>query len=117
MTGPARRYQHAAIAGAIVLAAAAAGSAAQHALVPACLFGLGVLVLTEAALREHRRLKRRRLEADWTRARALGHTPAPLTPCCLLNGHAEDIHDQNCTSGHTLAAFLDRIEQQHRRDE
>jgi len=112
-----RRYQYAATAGAILLAAACAGSLIHRAFAPAVLFGLGVLVLTEAALREHSRLKRRRLEDDWARRRALGENPPALTPCCLLNAHsADDIHDRNCTSDHTLTRFLDHIEQQHREE-
>ncbi|MEU9661888.1 hypothetical protein [Streptomyces chartreusis] len=112
-----RRYQHAATAGAALLAAACVGSFAHRSYVPAILFGLGVLVLTEAALREHRRLRRRRLEDDWARRRALGESPPPLTPCCLLaRSSGKDIHDQNCTSDHTLSRFLDRIEQQHREE-
>lgn len=112
-----RRYQYAATAGAVLLAAACADALAHRMYAPALLFSLGVLVLTEAALREHRRLRRRRLEDEWARRRALGETPPPLTPCCLLNAHsADDIHDQHCTSDHSLTTFLDRIEQQHREE-
>lgn len=108
-----RRYQYAATAGAVLLAAACAGSIAHRAYPPAVLFGLGVLVLTEAALREHSRLRRQRLEDDWARRRALGEKPPALTPCCLLaHRTGQDVHDRNCTSDHSLAVFLDRIEQQ-----
>ncbi|MFC5217291.1 hypothetical protein [Streptomyces coerulescens] len=112
-----RRYQYAATAGAVLLAAACTSALIHRAYVAAALFGFGVLVLTEAALREHRRLRRRRLEDNWARRRALGENPPALTPCCLLNAHAvDDIHDRHCTSDHTLSRFLDRIEQQHREE-
>ncbi|MEW2451236.1 hypothetical protein AB0896_27385 [Streptomyces parvulus] len=112
-----RRTLHAAVAGAVLLAAAAANALAHGLYIPAACFGLGVLILTEAALREHRRLRRRRLEAEWVRRRALGEHPAPLNPCCLLAqaSHGE-AHSATCTGEHSLARFLDHIEQQHRED-
>ncbi|MGI5408687.1 hypothetical protein ACQEV9_18075 [Streptomyces chartreusis] len=112
---PPRRYEYAAAAGAVLLATACARALLLHAYPPAALFAVGALVLAEAAVREHRRLKRRRLEADWARRRALGENPPPLDPCCLLATHSHgEGHSENCTSDHSLSAFLDRIEQQHR---
>jgi hypothetical protein len=110
-----RRYQHAATIGAIVLATAAVHSALGRQHIPAALFGLGVLVLTEAALREHRRHRRARLECEWARRRALGEHPAPLDPCCLLEraSHGQ-AHDRHCTGDHSLEQFLTQIEQQYR---
>lgn len=112
---PPRRYEYAAAAGAVLLSTACARAVFLHAYVAAVLFAFGALVLAEAAFREHRRLKRRRLEADWARRRALGENPPPLDPCCLLATHSHgEAHSENCTSDHSLSAFLDRIEQQHR---
>ncbi|MEU2780568.1 hypothetical protein [Streptomyces sp. NPDC007110] len=112
---PLRRYMYAAAAGAVLLATACARAIFLHAYMPAALFAFGALILTEAALREHRRSKRRRLEADWARRRALGEMPPPLAPCCLLATHSHgEAHSENCTSDHSLTAFLDHIEQQHR---
>ncbi|WP_330339372.1 hypothetical protein [Streptomyces sp. NBC_00557] len=54
-----RRYQHAAVLGALLLAAAGTTAGLHHLYAPAAAFGLGVLVLTEAALRERRRRPRR----------------------------------------------------------
>ncbi|RSR98056.1 hypothetical protein EF913_28415 [Streptomyces sp. WAC04189] len=112
MTSP-RRYQHAATAGAVLLAAAAITATAHGLYLPACGFAFGVLILTEAALREAGHVRRRQLEAEWARRRALGETPPPLTPCCVL-GHAsnDQAHSENCTGEHSLMRFLDRIEQQ-----
>ncbi|MFI5685870.1 hypothetical protein [Streptomyces sp. NPDC051636] len=59
---PTRRYQHAATTGALLLAAASIVAGLRHLYLPAALFGLGVLVLTEAALREHRRRRRQAVE-------------------------------------------------------
>ncbi|MGQ5606198.1 hypothetical protein [Streptomyces sp. EKS3.2] len=113
MTNP-RRYQHAAAIGAIVLAAATAGALASGLYVPACGFGFGVLVLVEAALREHRRVNRAQLECEWARRRALGMAPPPLDPCCLLSLHSHgQAHDRKCTGDHSLAQFIDDIEQQY----
>ncbi|MCM8548934.1 hypothetical protein [Streptomyces sp. STCH 565 A] len=112
-----RRYQHAATGGAVLLTAACVNALVHDEEIPAILFGLGVLVLTEAALREHRHLRRQRLEHDWARRRALGHNPAPLTPCCLLARASHDqAHDRNCTSEHSLERFIAQIESEHRND-
>ncbi|MFF9215587.1 hypothetical protein [Streptomyces viridosporus] len=110
-----RRYQHAATAGAVLLAAAAIGAAIHHHYVPACGFALSVLILIEAALREHRRHRRAQLECEWARRRALGENPAPLNPCCLLarSSHGQ-AHDHNCTGEHSLEQFLAQIEAEHR---
>ena len=110
-----RRYQHAATIGAIVLAAATAGALASGLYVPACGFAFGVLVLVEAALREHRRVNRAQLECEWARRRALGMTPPPLDPCCLLSLHSHgQAHDRKCTGTHSLAQFIDQLEQQQK---
>ncbi|AYD81657.1 hypothetical protein SEA_KROMP_56 [Streptomyces phage Kromp] len=110
-----RRHLYAASAGAVLLTAAALYALTRGLHMPAVLFAFGVLVLTEAALREHRRLRRRRLEAEWARRRARGDRPAPLDPCCLLarasHGQA---HDRNCTSDHSLEQFLAQIEAEYR---
>ncbi|MFF9043305.1 hypothetical protein [Streptomyces parvulus] len=113
-----RRTLQAAAGGAVLLAAAAVNALAHGLYIPAACFGLGVLVLIEAALREHRRLRRRRLEAEWARRSALGEHPAPLTPCCLLAqaSHGE-AHSAACTGEHSLARFLDHIEAQHQKDQ
>lgn len=97
MTSP-RRYQRGASTGAVLLAAAAIAGA-RHGLYPyAAVLALGAATLTEAAVRERRRLKRARAECDWARRRAFGENPAPLDPCCLLarasHGQA---HDHKCT--------------------
>lgn len=112
-----RRYLYAAAAGAVLLTAATLNALAHGLHTPAALFAVGVLVLTEAALREHRRLRRRALEADWARRCARGDNPPPLDPCCLLGraSHGQ-AHGEDCTGEHSLARFLDRIEQQHRED-
>ncbi|CAL9598746.1 hypothetical protein SUDANB43_05356 [Streptomyces sp. enrichment culture] len=111
-----RRYLYAAAAGAVLLTAATLTALARGLHIPAALFGLGVLVLTETALREHRRLRRRRLEAEWARRCARGENPPPLNPCCFLGraSHGQ-AHGEDCTE-HSLARFLDFIEQQHRED-
>ncbi len=113
MTSP-RRYQHAATAGAVPLAAAAITAIAHGLYLPACAFAFGVLILAEAALREDRRVRRAQLECEWARRRALGEQPAPLDPCCLLarasHGQA---HDHKCTGDHSLTQFIDDIEQQY----
>lgn len=57
-----RRCQRAATVGALLLVAASAVSGLRHLYLPAVVFGFGVLVLTEASLREHRR--QRRLAAE-----------------------------------------------------
>ena len=110
-----RRYQHAATAGAVLLTAAAVGAVLHHQYVPACGFAFGVLVLAEAALREHRRHRRAQLECEWARRRALGERPAPLDPCCLLarasHGQA---HDRQCTGEHSLGRFIAQVEAEHR---
>jgi hypothetical protein len=67
MTRP-RRLQHAATTGAVVLAAAAIGAGLHGLHAAACLFGVGVLVLTEAALRQQRLHRRTVLEHHWARA-------------------------------------------------
>ncbi|MDT6983716.1 hypothetical protein ACFSUJ_12080 [Streptomyces lusitanus] len=114
MTMNPRRYQHAATAGAVLLTAAAIATALNGLYIQACLFAIGVLILTEATLREHRRHRRARAECDWARRRALGENPAPLNPCCLLaaasNGHA---HDHRCTD-HSLERFITQIEAEYR---
>ncbi|WP_320784156.1 hypothetical protein [Streptomyces sp. CRN 30] len=114
----ARRYQYAATAGAILLAASTIGALCHRQYVPACGFALGTLILSEAAHREHRHLRRIQLEADWTRRRALGETPEPLNPCCLLAQHSGgEAHDHKCTdTDHSLASFLDQVEADARRD-
>ncbi|MGW2170377.1 hypothetical protein ACWC1C_07575 [Streptomyces sp. NPDC001705] len=113
-----RRTLQAAVTGAVLLAAAAANALAHGLHIPAAYFGLGVLILTEAALREHRRLRRRRLEAEWARRRALGEHPAPLNPCCLLAQTSHGAaHSATCTGEHSLARFLDHIEAQHHKDQ
>jgi len=110
-----RRYQHAATIGAVFLAAAAVHSALDDQHLPAALFGFGMLVLTEAALREHRRHRRTQLECEWARRRALGEHPAPLDPCCLLARHSHgQAHDRKCTSDHSLKRFLAQVEAEHR---
>lgn len=110
-----RRYLYAASAGAVLLTTATLNALARGLHIPAALFAFGVLVLTEAALREHRRLRRRNLEAEWARRRALGDHPAPLNPCCLLarSSHGQ-AHDRNCTSDHSLERFLAQIEAEYR---
>lgn len=109
-----RRYLYAAATGAVLLTAATINALAHGLHIPAMLFAFGVLVLTEAALREHRRLRRRRLEADWARRCARGDNPPPLTPCCALGRASHDqAHGEDCTQ-HSLTKFLDHIEQQHR---
>lgn len=111
-----RRYLQAAAAGAVLLAAATVTALAHGQHIPALGFAVGVLVLTEAALREHRRLRRRRLEAEWTRACIRGENPPPLDPCCSLGRASQgQAHGEDCTD-HSLAKFLDHIEQQHRED-
>ncbi|CUW29665.1 MULTISPECIES: hypothetical protein [Streptomyces] len=55
---PLPRHARAATAGALLLAAAGIVSGLRHLYWPTVLFGLGVLVLTEAALRERRRARR-----------------------------------------------------------
>lgn len=93
-----RHYQHGATLGAVLLAAATITTAAHRMYVPATVFALGVLVLTEAALRERRRHQRTVLEHDWARRRALGEQPPPLTPCCLLSETSDgQAHDHKCT--------------------
>ncbi|MFF3928602.1 hypothetical protein [Streptomyces hirsutus] len=95
-----RRYQHAATASAVLLAAAGVGSAAHRLYPHAALLGLGVLVCTEAALREQRRHRRLEAERAWVRRR---HTlycphPGPLTPCCRLHENSYgQVHDARCT--------------------
>ena len=97
---PHRRYQHGATAGAIILAAAATG-AVIHRLYPhAALFGLGVLVLADAALRERRQHRRTESERAWARQKHSPYCtdPGPLTPCCLLHKHSRgQVHDARCT--------------------
>ncbi|MFG2679218.1 hypothetical protein [Streptomyces sp. NPDC048392] len=111
-----RRYLYAASAGAVLLTAATLTAFARGLRIPALLFAFGVLVLTETALREHRRLRRRRLEADWARRCALGENPPPLNPCCSLGRASRgQVHGEDCTE-HSLEKFLDYIEQQHRED-
>ncbi|MFE9935886.1 hypothetical protein [Streptomyces hirsutus] len=114
MTSP-RRYQHAATAGAVLLAAATIGALCHRQYVPACALSVGILILTEAALREHRHVRRIELECEWGRRRARGENPAPLNPCCLLarasHGQA---HDRKCTGDHSLAKFIAQIEAEHR---
>ncbi|MFF5795767.1 hypothetical protein [Streptomyces albogriseolus] len=115
MTMNSRRYQHAATAGAVLLTAAAIAAAANHQFTPACGFAMGVLILTEAALREHRRHRRVRAECEWARRRALGEHPAPLDPCCLLVRYSHgEAHDRKCTSDHSLEQFLAQVEAEHR---
>lgn len=110
-----RRYQHAATAGAVFLAAAAVHSGLHGQYIPAAMFGFGMLVLTEAALREHRRHRRAQLECEWARRRALGENPAPLDPCCLLaRATRGEAHDRKCTSDHSLEQFLAQIEAEYR---
>ncbi|MEU6376772.1 hypothetical protein [Streptomyces sp. NPDC046909] len=95
---PHRRYQHGATVGAVLLAATATGAGLYGMYVPAVVFGFGVLVLTEAAFREHRRHQRLVLEHDWARRRSQGETPPPLTPCCLLARASKgEAHDHKCT--------------------
>ncbi|MFF9285432.1 hypothetical protein [Streptomyces griseosporeus] len=109
-----RRYQHASTVGAILLAAAAVGALLHRQYAPAALFAFGVLVLTEAALREHRRLRRARLECDWARRHALGENPPPLDPCCLLARASQGAsHDHRCTGPHSLATVIAQIEAEH----
>ncbi|MFF9279552.1 hypothetical protein [Streptomyces griseosporeus] len=113
MSSP-RRYQHAATAGAVLLTAATVGALMHRQYMPAALFAFGVLVLTEAALREHRRIRRARLECDWARHRALGENPPPLDPCCLLARHTHgQAHDVRCTGPHSLATVIAQIEAEH----
>ncbi|MBL3669086.1 hypothetical protein JL475_24445 [Streptomyces sp. M2CJ-2] len=113
MSSP-RRYQHAATAGAVLLAAATIGAILHRQYTPACGFAIGMLILTEAALREHRRIRRTKLECEWARRRELGENPAPLNPCCLLARHSHgQAHDRKCTSDHSLATFIAQIEAEH----
>jgi len=95
-----RRYQHGATAGAILLAMSAAAACLHRLYPPAVLFGLGVLVLTEAALRERRRHARAKEERTWLHRVAAPYCPhpGPLTPCCLLFQHSKgQAHSSRCT--------------------
>ncbi|MEV6124406.1 hypothetical protein AB0M23_28515 [Streptomyces sp. NPDC052077] len=104
-------HQHAATAGAVLCAAAAFHALVRGQAAVAVLFGLGVLVLAEAAFRERRRLRRARLECAWAQRRALGQDPAPLDPCCLLARHSNGrAHDRKCTGDHSLAGFIAEVE-------
>ncbi|MCX4974258.1 hypothetical protein [Streptomyces sp. NBC_00620] len=92
-----RRYQYGAAAGTLLLAVAATVCVYRGMHVVAVVFGVGVLVLLEAAARETRRLRRARTECDWARRRALGENPAPLKPCCLLGAASHGQVHRNCT--------------------
>ncbi|MER6531179.1 hypothetical protein [Streptomyces sp. NPDC001508] len=95
---PRRRYQHAASVGAVLLAAAGIASGLRGLPLQAAVLGIGVLVLTEAAIREHRRHQRYALEQKWARRHAAGDNPPPLVPCCLLAHHSHgQAHDHRCT--------------------
>lgn len=102
--------QHAATAGAVVLAAAAIGAGlyGQHA--AAVVFGIGVLVLTEAALRANRRHRREIAEHDWGRRRGVGERPQPLWPCCLLAQSTHNrTHSPRCNRDLTPEQFWEIV--------
>ncbi|MEU3507915.1 hypothetical protein ABZ733_08285 [Streptomyces longwoodensis] len=109
-----RRYQRAAMAGALLLPAATVGALAHHQYVTGGGFALAAVVLAEAAVREHRQHRSARLECEEARRRAFAGRPAPLAPCCLLarTSHGQ-AHDHTCTE-HSLAAFLAQVETEHR---
>lgn len=94
------RYRNAAAAGTVVLAVAALGAGSRGLYPQAFLFGIGVLILGEAGVREHQRARRLEDERAWVRRR---HTlycphPGPLTPCCRLAQASHDAaHDARCT--------------------
>jgi hypothetical protein len=112
-----RRHQRAAGLGAVLLAAAGIGCGLHELYPHAALLGLGVLVLTEAALRASRRHRREIAEHDAARQRALGEWPAPLFPCCLLGQSSHGrAHAASCTD-YTRIEFDDivaRLDPQHR---
>jgi hypothetical protein len=104
-----RRHQHAAALGAVLLAAAGIGCGLHELYPHAALLGLGVLVLTEAALRANRRHRREIAEHDVARRRALGEWPAPLFPCCLLGQSSRGrAHAAGCTD-YTRIEFDDIV--------
>jgi hypothetical protein len=104
-----RRHQYAASAGAVVLAAAAIVGALRHLYPYAAVLGVGVLVLTEAALRANRCHRRELAEHEVARRRAVGEWPAPLFPCCLLaQSSGNRAHSSSCTD-YTRVEFEDIV--------
>ncbi|MGW0566115.1 hypothetical protein [Streptomyces tauricus] len=92
-----RRYELAATAGAVILAALTVACVYRSLYAPALGLALGVAVLLEAAVRERRRHHRAVAEAEWARQRALGLDPGPLDPCCLLGRDSRGAAHSNCT--------------------
>ncbi|GGX99112.1 hypothetical protein [Streptomyces fructofermentans] len=93
-----RRYQYAATAGTVLLAALTLACAHHGLYAPALYLALGTAVLAEAAVRERRQHQRAVAECEWARRRELGHTPPPLEPCCLLSEASHGAAHRNCTS-------------------
>ncbi|MGA5599569.1 hypothetical protein ACPCUF_00785 [Streptomyces griseoincarnatus] len=55
------------------------------------------LVLAWGALREAAAGRRIAAETTWHAHTALGETPPPLVPCCVLAEEAEGLHSPTCT--------------------
>ena len=107
-----RRHQYAASAGAVVLAAAAIVGGLRHLYPYAAVLGVGVLALTEAALRASRCHRRELADHEWARRHGAGEHPAPLWPCCLLAQSSGDrAHSPRCTRDLTLEQFNDIVAQ------
>ncbi|MFE9684140.1 hypothetical protein [Streptomyces sp. NPDC006285] len=96
-----RRYELAATAGAVILAALTVACVYRDLLLPAVGLALGAAVLLEAAVRERRRYLRAVEEAEWARQQALGLAPAPLDPCCLLGKTSHGAAHRACTDPRT----------------
>lgn len=96
-----RRYELAATAGAVILAALAMACIYHGLYAPAAAPGLGTAVLLEAAARERRRHHRALEEHEWARQQALGLDPAPLNPCCLLGQTSHGVAHRSCTDPST----------------
>jgi hypothetical protein len=110
-----RHNQYAAAAGAALLAAVAAATVYRGMYAAAAMFGIGVAVCLEAAVRERRRHLRAVAEHEWARQAAVGDSPQPLRPCCLLaqasRGRAH--HHDRCTRN-AMAVLLLSAEADHR---
>ncbi|MEW2567678.1 hypothetical protein [Streptomyces sp. NPDC047070] len=96
-----RRYELAATAGALLLAALAAACVYHGLSALALAPGLGAAISAEAAVRERRRHRRVLAEHEWARQEALGRNPAPLDPCCLLGQASHGAAHRGCTDRRT----------------